>query len=115
MAKLKQKTYLGLKTVVELAVTNAIYASENGLIHHNCNDCKRLHLMPDGITPRLWKLSELKASYGKRGDEVPSLINRHPFCRCQLVYLTKGFGFNDKGKLKYVQEGYDAYSIQKAN
>lgn len=73
-----------------------------------CKECIRLHTT-DGITPSLWKLSELKATYGKRGDTVPSLINRHPFCRCTIVYLSKSFGFDKKGKLKYYHPGYDAY------
>lgn len=77
-----------------------------------CNDCLRLHMMPDGITPRLWKLSQLKQTYGKRGDDAPSLVNRHPHCRCQITYLTKGFGFNDKGRVSYVSENYDAYAAQ---
>lgn len=78
-----------------------------------CNDCMRLHMMDDGVTPRLWKLSELKQSYGKRGDSVPSIVNRHPHCRCQLTYLSKGFGFNAKGYITYKKADYDAFKDQR--
>jgi hypothetical protein len=77
-----------------------------------CSECIRLHCMPDGITPRVWKLSELSASYGKRGDTAPSMINRHPHCRCQITYLSEGFGFNKHGKVTYHREGFDAYQVQ---
>jgi hypothetical protein len=76
-----------------------------------CKDCIRLHTV-DGVTPSLWKFSQLKASYGKRTDDAPSLLNRHPGCRCSLVYLAKGFGFDKKGKLVYIKENHNAYLDQ---
>lgn len=79
-----------------------------------CKECIRLHLMPNQITPRLWKFSELKNSYGKRGDQFPSLFNRHPGCRCSLSYLSSGFSFNEQGKVTYKQENYDAYAKQRS-
>lgn len=78
-----------------------------------CKECIRLHLMPDGATPRLWKFSQLKQGYHKRGENNASAFGLHPHCRCTLTYLSKGFGFDDTGRLKYHQEGYDAYSKQK--
>jgi hypothetical protein len=78
-----------------------------------CKECIRLHLMPDQVTPRLWKLSELTQAYHKRGNESPSAFGLHPHCRCTLTYLTRGFGFDKTGKLKYQEEAYDAYSIQR--
>lgn len=78
-----------------------------------CKECLRLHLMPDGVTPRVWKLSELKQSYHKRGSDQPSAFGLHPHCRCTLTYLTKGFGFSANGLLKYISADYDAYSTQR--
>lgn len=78
-----------------------------------CKECIRLHLMPDQVTPRLWKLSELRQSYHKRGADVPSAFGLHPFCRCTLTYLTRGFGFDKSGKLKYIEENYSAHLEQK--
>lgn len=78
-----------------------------------CKECIRLHLMPDGATPRLWKFSQLKQGYHKRGEDNASAFGLHPHCRCTLTYLSKGFGFDDTGRLKYHQEGYDAYTKQK--
>jgi hypothetical protein len=80
-----------------------------------CSECRRLHLMPDGVTPRLWKLSELKQGYGKRGDETPSLFNRHPNCRCTLTYLSSGFSFDKKGKIAYRSENFNALEWQRKN
>lgn len=78
-----------------------------------CKECIRLHLMPDRVTPRLWKFSQLKQGYHKRGEENPSAFGLHPHCRCTLSYLSQGFGFNEHGRLTYVSENYDAYSKQK--
>ena len=78
-----------------------------------CKECIRLHLMPDGVTPRLWKFSELKQGYGKRGDETPSAFNRHSGCRCSLSYLSAGFGFDKQGKVSYQSEDYSAYKDQR--
>lgn len=77
-----------------------------------CKECLRLHLMDDGHTPRLWKLSQLKQGYHKRGEDNASAFGLHPHCRCTLTYLTRGFGFDKSGKLKYQEEGFDAYSEQ---
>lgn len=78
-----------------------------------CKECRRLHLMPDGVTPRLFKLSELKQGYHKRGEDSPSAFGLHPHCRCTLTYLSRGFGFKE-GKLKYQEEGFDAYAKQRS-
>jgi intein/homing endonuclease len=45
-----------------------------------CAECKGLHLMPDGVTPRLWRLSEVSHGYHNRGDETPSIGGLHPHC-----------------------------------
>lgn len=79
-----------------------------------CSECRRLHLLSDGITPRIWKLSELKSGYGKRGDETPSMFNRHPNCRCTMTYLSKGFYFDKSGRIKYQSENFDGYKFQRS-
>ncbi len=78
-----------------------------------CKECLRLHMMPDQVTPRLWKLSELSHSYHKRGNDKPSLFGLHPGCRCGITYLSKGYSFNKEGKLKYQSENFDAFEDQK--
>lgn len=78
-----------------------------------CSECARLHLNPDG-TPRVWKFSELKHSYHKRGEEQPSVFGLHPHCRCTLTYLSIGFGFDKKGFVTYIGEGHDEHAKQRA-
>jgi len=78
-----------------------------------CKECLRLHLMPDGTTPRLYKFSELKQGYHKRGENMPSAFGLHPHCRCTLSYLTRGFTFDKNGKLDYESDGFDLYSQQR--
>jgi hypothetical protein len=78
-----------------------------------CEECKRLHLMPDGVTPRLWKFTELNQGYHRRGMNEPSAFGLHPHCRCTLTYLSPGFGFDKNGKLKYHSEKHDAINRQR--
>jgi hypothetical protein len=78
-----------------------------------CKECVRLHLMPDQITPRLWKFSELKQGYHKRGESNPSAFGLHPHCRCTLTYLSAGFGFDMHGKVSSQSEDYSSYKKQR--
>lgn len=78
-----------------------------------CKECVKLHLIPDQITPRLWKFSELKQGYHKRGEENPSAFGLHPHCRCTLTYLSQGFGFDRSGKVSYKAEDYSAFKKQR--
>lgn len=76
-----------------------------------CKECLRLHLKPDG-TPKVWKFSELKQGYYKRGEETPSAFGLHPHCRCTLTYLSKGFGFKG-GRVAYISENHDEFHKQR--
>lgn len=78
-----------------------------------CKECVRLHLREDQITPRLWKFSELKQGYHKRGENNPSAFGLHPHCRCTLTYLSAGFGFDKQGKVTYKGEDYSAFDRQR--
>ncbi len=72
-----------------------------------------LHLLPDRVTPRLWKLSEIGAGYHKVGDPNPKLPGLHPNCRCKLTYLAKGWGFNEAGKVKFIGLDHDEFIRQR--
>lgn len=75
----------------------------------------RLHTLPDKITPRVWKLSEIGNEYHKKGDPNPKLAGLHPNCRCKITYLAKGFGFNQDGKVAFKGLDWDEYEYQKDN
>ncbi|SRR6266851_2910704 len=114
MARLISKTDSGIKEVVELSVEGGLYCSPNGLIHHNCDECKKLHLMPDGKIPRLWYLSELSSDYHHRNDPVPSTLGLHPHCRCVMFTLYPSWGFTKTGKIHFIKVGHDEISTQRA-
>ncbi len=78
-----------------------------------CDECKRLHLMEDGVTPRLYKLSELGHGYHKKGQDNPKIGGLHPHCRCTLVTLLPNYGFTKDGMIKYVKRGHDEFSAQR--
>jgi hypothetical protein len=81
---------------------------------HRCEECTRLHLMPDGITPRLWKRSQVKTGYHKRGEKVPSVGGLHPHCRCVMAVLMPGYGFDSSGLVVWKAKDYDAYAEQQS-
>lgn len=69
-----------------------------------CSKCKELYLEPDGITPRIFTLSELQANgtnYGKKQrDWVATLGTVHPNCMCPLSVMPDGYHFNAIGQLE---------------
>lgn len=81
-----------------------------------CKFCKLLYLQKDGVTPRVFRLSELLANGSNVGRRAgrPTLSGRartewkavigavHPFCRCCLQVLPSGMGFNKRGLMIYV-------------
>lgn len=78
-----------------------------------CDECKRLHMQPNGITPRVWKLSEVKHEYHERGDPNPSVMGLHPHCRCTQTVLFPGFGFDSGGFVHYISPDWDEYAHQR--
>ena len=78
-----------------------------------CDECKRLHLMPDLITPRIWKMSEISRGYIYKGSPVPSVLGSHPNCSCVQSTILPDWGFNDKGKLTHVGKGHLEYNKQR--
>lgn len=77
-----------------------------------CDECRRLHLMPNGKTPRVYRLSELGHGYHKKGEDDPKLGGLHPHCRCSLVLLMPGFGFDKGGMVKWIARDHDEYAKQ---
>jgi hypothetical protein len=74
--------------------------------HDACDACVAAYLMEDGVTPRVFRLSELidnGSNIGKsRADRLPVIDSFHPFCVCELSWLPSGFGFDSKGQMTYV-------------
>ena len=102
---------MGIKTVVELTVEGSVYMSQNGMVHHNCNECLRLHMLPDGVTPKVYRMSELSMNWHKRGEDRPSCNGEHPGCRCSLQQLPPGWGFKG-GYLAFISLDWDEYKDQ---
>lgn len=77
-----------------------------------CKDCKKLWLMPDMMTPRVYKMSELSSDSGHWKDRKASISTTHPNCRHILTMVSPGFGFKS-GKFSYVGVDHDEYSHQR--
>ncbi len=78
-----------------------------------CPICIKLCLMPDGVTPRIYRLSELSAGYYKRGEQFPSILGQHPRCRCTIFYVPSDWGFDSKGHLTFKGIGHDELEHQR--
>lgn len=64
----------------------------------NCKHCVRLYLTSGiGSEPKIFKLSELIANGSNIGKKVadwkPTLDPIHPYCRCNLMYLSNSLNF----------------------
>lgn len=79
-----------------------------------CPECKRLHMLEDGVTPRLFKFSSVSMGWHKRGEDRPSACGEHPFCRCTIAYLPSGWGFKN-GFVSFISLDYDAFMSQNSN
>jgi len=79
---------------------------------HRCDECRNLHTLSDGVTPRLWKLSQIETGYHKKGSQFPSMSGLHPHCRCQPTTIMPGYGFDSNGRVEYKHPGFDAYAEQ---
>lgn len=63
-----------------------------------CKHCKRLYLGEDGVTPKVFRLSELEDNnYGKKASAWEATIGSvHPWCQCQLQVIPEGYDFVNK-------------------
>lgn len=70
-----------------------------------CPKCKQLYLESDGVTPRVFKISELMANgnnYNKKqADWKPTLGTLHPSCMCTLNVKPPDTEFDSQGNLVY--------------
>lgn len=71
-----------------------------------CPKCKSAYLEKDGITPKVFPLSEFKkhvTNFGVKSKKwMPTLESLHPYCACEMHQLQPGFGFDEKGQLKFL-------------
>jgi hypothetical protein len=78
-----------------------------------CDECKRLHLLPDGKTPRVYHLSDLGHGYHVKGDDKPKVNGLHPHCRCSLNTLMPGYGFDAAGFVDWIGFDHDEVAKQR--
>lgn len=78
-----------------------------------CSECTSLFLLPDGVTPRVWRMSEVSRTYHVRGEDRPSTLGTHPFCRCDMTTILPGYGFDSGGYVKYIGPGHNEYERQR--
>jgi hypothetical protein len=79
-----------------------------------CDECRRLHLLPDGVTPRVWYSSEVEANYHKKGVDRPSWQKLHPHCRCSPATVLPGFGFDENGRVTFISRDHDELAYQRS-
>lgn len=77
-----------------------------------CDECVKIHLMPDKITPRCWYLSEVSAGYHTKGEDRPSVHELHPNGRCAMTSVLPGYGFVN-GKISFIAHGHNELKKQR--
>lgn len=77
-----------------------------------CKECKDVHLLEDGITPRVWYLSEVKQGYHVRGEDRPAVGGLHPHCRCTMGTLMPGYGFHG-GAVTFISPNWNELRHQR--
>jgi hypothetical protein len=75
---------------------------------NSCPDCQRLYMDPGTGNPKIFTLKELMLNEGTnyirpwRQNAKPVIPPLHPHCSGRIVYLPKGWGFDEKGSLTVV-------------
>lgn len=78
-----------------------------------CPYCKLLYLKKDGVTPKVFRLSELinnGSNVGRKAGRPhhkhtgwkACVESTHPWCMCVLMHLPDGFSFDKHGNMTYV-------------
>jgi hypothetical protein len=79
---------------------------------HTCRSCLEMFFLEDELTPRVWKMSEVRSTYFKRGDSTPCVGGCHPNCRHSASVIMPGYGFK-AGKLAYISPDHDEWKAQR--
>jgi hypothetical protein len=95
-----------------LGIDDPVMVQLHPLDEYTCEECLRICYMPDQVTPRAWRMSELSAGYHRKGDDVPSLGGQHPHCRGRWTQVLPGYGF-EAGKVTFISPGYDLIADQR--
>lgn len=82
-----------------------------------CDECKKFWFWEDGVTPRVYPMSELIAGGSnigrKRRDWKPTVDNTHPNERHFILQeLKPGYGFQGSKKT-FISKDYDEYGRQR--
>lgn len=84
--------------------------------HGACDHCAKFWYLEDGITPRVYKMSELIANGSNIGrkakDWLPTIDSTHPNETHLLSELKPGFGFVGGG-LEWISDAHDEYARQR--
>lgn len=82
-----------------------------------CSSCKSMYNSPrNHRIPRVYKLSEMREGYFKKKEWdgiTPFMPKLHPNCRCTMVYIPKGYGFDATGQIVYRGKEWDEYEEQR--
>jgi hypothetical protein len=78
-----------------------------------CKYCWKLWTLPDKVTPKVYKLSELSGSPGNPKNPGPSVSPTHVNCRDVLTVLMPGFSFDETGYVKYVGNNHNEWEAQR--
>ncbi len=100
------------RVAASIGIDDPVMVQLHPLDQYTCEECLRICYMPDEVTPRAWRMSELKAGYHVRGEDVPSMGGQHPNCRGRWTQVLPGYGF-EGGKITFISPGYDLISEQR--
>jgi len=81
-----------------------------------CPECAKFWYLEDGMTPRVYKMSELLANGSnigkKKADWKPTIDSTHPNESHILSELKPGFGFQNGG-IEWISESHDEFKKQR--
>lgn len=93
-----------------------VFKQGNKPNHGACKYCAKFWYLDDGITPRVYKMSELIANGSNIGRKanawLPTIDSTHPNESHILSELAEGFGFINGG-IEWIGDAHDEYPHQR--
>lgn len=103
-----------MQLAASIGVTDPTVAKFGVIDDKTCENCIKLWHQPDNLfIPKVYKLSELKDGYNEGPVPIPTVGPTHPHCRHVLTFISPNFGFDERGRVKFMYLGYDVYADQR--
>lgn len=105
-----------MQLAATFGVADPVVARLGPLDAKTCKICKKLwHDDSNPLIPKLYKASEIMDGYSNHKEPIPTWNATHPNCRHVWITVAPNYGFDERGKLKFIAFGHDELSVRRGS